>query len=475
MRLRSLVFPIIVLAQAASGADWVSGQAARGVFGQPSFSHSGGPLQPVSLSLSGGRLHVASNDGRVLSFLLQPVLQGKTNGNCLVCSLSPVSTTSQAVPASSARYASFGKSVAIADVERQRILYWRDGSQPGAAKGADVVLNVSAVALTLDAEHMYAADAATRRVLVWRRSTLSPAMQPDAILGSSEPSGAASVGMPVALASDGINLYVADADNRRVLVFSPADPVIARGEIVSAASQTPLPFAPGSLIAIRGNGLTDEAAAAIDDGETAAPTTLAGVELTVDGRPIPLLAVSPSEIRAQVPYDIDYSSSVSVALRWTDGVRSGRTSSPVAMPVRDVAPAIFAFPGTPEPRAAILLHRPESSPVTGEDPAFQDDVIVVLASGLGAVSAPDGNLPAAGKPFEGPASDVRAKVSALLDGEPAEVLSATLPSGSTGIYEVRLIVRRNRPAPSRVTLALRESETLSNTVTFPWVDHPRDK
>src|SRR5205085_5526438 len=91
---------------------------------------------------------------------------------------------------------------------------------------------------------------------------------------------------PCAVALDANNdLYIVDWQNYliRKVTFAPA-PVIAAGGIVSAASFT-APVAPGSLISLFGGNLA---------GATA-------VEL--NGAPVPLIAVTPGQINAQLPYE----------------------------------------------------------------------------------------------------------------------------------------------------------------------------
>jgi uncharacterized protein (TIGR03437 family) len=58
-------------------------------------------------------------------------------------------------------------------------------------------------------------------------------------------------------------------------------------------------------------------------------------------------------------------------------------------------------------------------------------------------------------------------VRALVNGEPAEVLSARLPRGALGIYEVAVALPPAVAASDEVRLQIVENAVLSNAVVFP--------
>ena len=80
------------------------------------------------------------------------------------------------------------------------------------------------------------------------------------------------------------------------------------------------------------------------------------------------------------------------------------------------------------------------------------------ATGLGLVGAGDADS------TEG---DTALPVSALVNGESAEVLSARLPRGALGVYEVVVALPAGVAAGDAVRLQLVENAVLSNTVIFP--------
>jgi len=174
---------------------------------------------------------------------------------------------------------------------------------------------------------------------------------------------------------------------------------------------------------------------------------------------LPLISVSPDEIQAQIPYDLSAGSSGSLYLR---SLRDGGTvlmSSAAAVHFAPVSPGIFAV-GKMEPRNGLLLHageeQPEDgspakgSPITPDQPAEPGEKITIWANGLG---------------FLG--NEAAFPVRAMINGEPAEVVSARLPHGAVGVYEVVIALPAHFANKSEARLQLVQNSIPSNTVTFP--------
>ena len=111
---------------------------------------------------------------------------------------------------------------------------------------------------------------------------------------------------------------------------------------------------PGSLITLRGTGLSETIASDPGTGKSA-PNELAGTRVYIDGSPVPLLYVSPTQINAQLPLYATNSASVSLYVRTVHS--DGTATASVAVPVQIVPenPGIFAAAGT-EPRPAMAFH-----------------------------------------------------------------------------------------------------------------------
>ena len=495
--LTALSLPALLLS-----AEFRSGQAARAVIGQSSFSISYEGIAPSSLSIAGGRLFVADRGQRVLAYDLAAIPSPESEGvgttlssACSVCIVSPRTVTSQSVLPSVARASVSGSSVAVADPSTHRVLLWRDSRSPKAVAGPDVILggasdssgsvNASTIqdpiSVALDGHRLFVGDGALHRVLVWNSLPTYASQPADVVLGQADLnssadqfSAAGRITRPAALVSDGRNLFVADPVNHRVLVFTMSDIPLSDKALVNSATLTHGPLAPGTLVTIQGENFAAESENASDDGEHDLPTSLGGVEVLFSGHKLPLLSVTPNEIRGQLPYQLSGTDSGSLFVRIAESEGSVSISNPISVELRSASPGILAFTGA-EPRSGIVVHVNEqngetSNPVTPTEPAESGQVVVLWAAGLGLVSdSDDVDQAVAGQPYGGDDGLVRSIVEAEIDGSPVRVISATLPRHSIGVYEVRIQLPNDLPAHKSARLTISQGDRRSNTVTLPVV------
>ncbi|HYZ84331.1 MAG TPA: hypothetical protein VE621_08005 [Bryobacteraceae bacterium] len=329
-----------------------------------------------------------------------------------------------------------------------------------------------------DGQRLFVADAGNSRVLIWNTMPTRNGQPADLVLGQRDftsndegvvspvtrESAADSLRTPLSLAWDGVNLYVSDPYNRRVVAFTVADVSFGRPEIRNAASQnifavgtvtvsgtvaendeatikiggvdykykavandtitgvinglvaainkdagdplviarpniaiqglvltarkpgeegnavtlstsvTPTTsalsltasgssltggqdaarLAPGSLINLRGVNFTDRTETAPETGQFL-PTTLAGIQVYADGRRLPLLMASPTQITTQLPYEVFDTTSVSLFVRRQTADGNVQVSNAVGVPVVTTNPGLFAAEGT-DPRPAVAMH-----------------------------------------------------------------------------------------------------------------------
>ena len=116
-------------------------------------------------------------------------------------------------------------------------------------------------------------------------------------------------------------------------------------------------LAPGTIIAIMaaaGASLADTTVSTLPNAQTL-PTKLGGVEVYIDGIQSPLLMVSPTQINAQVPWELvdTNSSSLYVRIQHADG--SVTVTDAIGIPISQENPGIFALPGT-DPRPVMAYH-----------------------------------------------------------------------------------------------------------------------
>ena len=474
--------------------EFQTGQAARAVIGQSSFSSHDVGILATALSTAGGKLFVADSTQQIFTFDLTQIPDPKddldgSSSPCAVCGFSPATSVHEPVMPGIAAVSVWGRSLTVADPVNHRVLIWRDTAKIGSETTPDVVLGsasfaggstagsslASPVSVAFDGKHLFVGDGALHRVLVWDGLPSGDNQPPAVILGQGgiasaldgERVGSDMVGVPGALASDGTNLFVADTANRRILVFSPGDMALASNQLTNSATLQPGVFASGSLVSLRGNNFADENEAAPDDAH-GLPRKLAGVKVLLNGSAIPLTFAGPAEVRAQLPYNLgNGSASVYVRMEHADG--SVTTTNAIGVRLVTAAPGIFAFGGS-EPRGGIVLHSADGNgkgtPVTDADPAKPGEIITVWATGLGAVEDDPESPVSAGEAYDGGDLSVLNPVRASIAGRPAEVLSASLPKGSLGIYEIRIHLPPDLSADRKTPLFISQAGSTSNTVTF---------
>ncbi len=490
----SLVFPALLFS-----SDFRSGQAATAVIGQPSFAVSSGGITPAALSLGGRKLFVTDKGQRVLSYDISSLLNStaerlaSSDATCIVCIDAPGSVTPQSVISGVSRVSTYANSVAIADPATHRVLLWRDSRSSNAASGPDVILGsgseagspvsgttlVDPISVALDGHRLFVGDAALHRVLIWNSLPTAAAQPADVVLGQPDVGSSSGsvpapelIARPAALVSDGKNLFVGDSATHRVLMFTASDFSLSEKSVLHSATRTHGPLAPGALVTIEGDNLATRAETANDDGERVLPESLAGIEVLLNGRRLPLLSVNPDEIRCQLPYDLNGAESATLAIRDDSGGERVALSNAVAVEFRSASPGILAFAGA-EPRAGMAVHvnsetGETSNPVTSSEPARPGQPVVLWASGLGAVIDANGSAePVAGEPYAGDAANVLTQVEAEIDGQPVQVVSAILPHRSIGVYQVQVILPDELSSRLLAHLTLSQGDAISNTVTLP--------
>jgi len=170
---------------------------------------------------------------------------------------------------------------------------------------------------------------------------------------------------------------------------------------------------PGSLMSLFGERLaeTEAQAAALP-----LPVSLGGVTVLINGFAAPLLFVSPGQINLQVPWEI---AGENVAVT----VFGGALGNSVSLDVGQSRPVIFS-----------VTHA-DGSPVAGDRPVRAGDVLIIRATGLGAVN---GN-PVTGRPAPAdPLLRTRELPGVTLGGLAAEVLFSGLAPGLVGVYQLNV-------------------------------------
>ena len=198
-------------------------------------------------------------------------------------------------------------------------------------------------------------------------------------------------------------------------------------QAVSAATFASGPVAPGSLISIFGTNLASGTQAAASVPLT---TNLAGISVSANGVALPLLFVSPTQINAQLPFEITDTATLTVTA-------NGVAGAPFRVNVANAAPGIFQFSGT---RA--VATNSDYSLNTSSNPAQTGSFITVYITGQGPFdnSIADG----AGAPSS-PLSKTSATTTASIGGKTATVLFSGATPGLVGVSQVNVVVPNGIP------------------------------
>ncbi|HWP85047.1 MAG TPA: carboxypeptidase regulatory-like domain-containing protein [Terriglobia bacterium] len=222
-------------------------------------------------------------------------------------------------------------------------------------------------------------------------------------------------------------------------------------------------LAPGGFISIFGTDLAErlEIAASVP-----LPTRLGGVSVKIGNRFAPLFFVSPGQINALVPFEV----SGTVNLQVVTGPGAAGNAVPVTL--SPTAPGLFSLKQDGTGQGAILnadnsfVAPAGSVPGANAHPARPGDVIVIFASGLGAVSpaSPSGLDSGAG----GTSIPQLLKAPTVrIGGQVAALEFAGLAPTFVGLYQVNARIPATVAPGDNVPVQITTFEgQASNTVTI---------
>jgi uncharacterized protein (TIGR03437 family) len=186
---------------------------------------------------------------------------------------------------------------------------------------------------------------------------------------------------------------------------------------LNAASYVPTGIAPGEIVSLFGYGIGP--ATGVSAAGSVLPNELAGVQVSFNGLPAPLLYVQSDQINAQVPWELAGQTSATVLVSWP-GVAS--TGTPVV--VTPSLPGIFCIVNS------------DGSLNSPSNPARPGDYVAVYGTGGGAMNPP--GMTGNSWPLA-PLSLLPPPVSAEVGAQAAEVLySGSAPTLESGLFQINV-------------------------------------
>jgi uncharacterized protein (TIGR03437 family) len=273
-------------------------------------------------------------------------------------------------------------------------------------------------------------------------------------------------GRTMAIDAGSTNAYVLTASGVSVIPLgggaaAQSAPQLAGTAAVNSANLSP-GMAPGGLISILGKNLAASASAP----GTPLPTTLGGTCVTLNNAPLSLLAASPTQINAQVPFTL-------AAGRYPLVVRSianQAASASATVTVSRYAPAIFF-----DAQGAAIFHK-DGARVDKDHPASRDEPLTIYATGLGVTT---GGKVTTGSPSPASPLAVTAPIQ-LFFGNPTISDSGVivdwsgLAPGMIGVYQISCRIPGTHLKGDALPVTLRiggvSSLTTGPTAALVWVD-----
>lgn len=142
---------------------------------------------------------------------------------------------------------------------------------------------------------------------------------------------------------------------------------------------------------------------------------------------MPLMAVTPDQIEAQIPFGI------ATGIAKVVVIAGRQASTPEMLPIQPVAPGIFYSVGS-----NTAVQNADFSTNSATNPASSGGVVVAYLTGQGTLN---GNLAAGTQSPTNPLLNPVLPVRAIIDGDtPATVLFAGMAPGQVGVMQVNLTV-----------------------------------
>lgn len=214
------------------------------------------------------------------------------------------------------------------------------------------------------------------------------------------------------------------------LTSNDAVPLVNTGGIVSAANfAVNQPLAPGAFGAIFGSNLATGLAGS---NQFPLSTTLGDTSVVLNGEQLPLLFTSLNQVNVILPYDVPVNTTQQLIVE-----RGTSISIPQPVIIAPSVPAIFTQNAAGSGPALYNLYKSDGTPLPNNSPVTAGDVIVLYASGLGAVNPP---VAAGAQAPLSTLSNTVNPVTVTIGGKQQTAEFAGLAPGFASLYQVNVVI-----------------------------------
>lgn len=210
---------------------------------------------------------------------------------------------------------------------------------------------------------------------------------------------------------------------------------------VATASAHLFPFAPGTLVTALGSGLANGTQVATG---TQLPTRLGWTSLTANGQPVGMLRVAPDSITFVMPWTT--AGAGRIRLKATV---SGVDSNEITIRAAPTSPGFFSATG--DGLGMVLGSHADGSLISADSPAAPEEVVVLYASGLGALATSVAEYTAATG-----ANVTSVPVQVDVAAVQAEVRYAGAAPNFPGVYQINIVIPPSSAATSGANLRIFE-------------------
>ncbi|HTM49978.1 MAG TPA: IPT/TIG domain-containing protein, partial [Bryobacteraceae bacterium] len=230
-------------------------------------------------------------------------------------------------------------------------------------------------------------------------------------------------------------------------------PILVRNSLVNHFSQVKGDaVAPGTMSTLRGSGLASAPVAA--PAAAPLPTNVNETRVLIGGVEAPLYFVSDDQVRAQIPVELTPNRQYQVLVS-----ANGALTLPDTITLTDAQPGLQ----TGDTGTMAVAQHADGSPVDPSAPAARGEEISLFVVGMGLTDPP---VPSGAAPADGALAKPLVQPSATIDGQPAEVVLATLMPGSVGLYQLRLRVPVEA-GPGDLPVVVTQGSAQSNSGLLP--------
>jgi|GEM_PF-2175458 len=245
-----------------------------------------------------------------------------------------------------------------------------------------------------------------------------------------------------------INYAIAESPKPEVK-DTPGSPAFSLQDAITNGASFATTIAPGGISAAFGlyrlltGDDSSQNAPVPRAANTGLPTEISGLEVHINGEPVPLYAAFPSQVNFQLPFDLPPGEASLVF------IQNGRRGASILIPIEETAPGIFPLNEAVAGPGRGVVQNQDFSLNTPDNPASPGQAVVVYTTGLGAVDNP---VPAGQSTPSSPLSQTIAEVAATVGGQVAQVAFAGLTPGFVGLYQVNLVVPQLDPGDHEIII-----------------------